>query len=829
MSAESVMTASVRRGQRQPRHRDRAGSDIAPVTLHLLCLAVTLLAGVIFTLTEHDAADHHHSAWCTAEITLQILVTLVAAIVIRRRASHTTTNNALPVLLIMTVILSLLCEPVQRLMFDEGKPFEILVMHSQSNLMLALAACGHRIAYQRLAMLIAVFLTIFCCSLSSASSLLPLAALVTLLCLAWLVFAWWTGLRNRQLIAHGNGRWRAGWLMLGIPCLLALAVGTGPNKATSALRGFMPGSGGTEFSDPHARGGVHDGEHLVAGKQNVRSFAPIEGAPFLDSDKPSLYDVFNDTFDPPPRKIKKQQRAIALPPDLLMHIHQQMADAKSAGRQFSLTRGEPQAKVERPEDLNTHALLQVAGRTPLHLRMEVYDVFDGFTWYPVAEDPRDIGRNRPMRSDDIQHWLQLNVPGRSLDIHGPAESRGVRILNLGGNTLPLPAHTSELSIERVNRPDMYRIRSASRISLAREDIPEMTTVNVMSHAVDRDSLRESDSLSLVSWSSGPSAALPTGFDDVTRLAESIVASEPRGWSQVEAISAYVRTHFELDRDYRVPEDAGSPVHHFLFESRRGPEYLFAAATASLLRSAGYATRLVSGFYVQPKKYDKQKHHTQVHARDAHFWCEVFVGTNVWITIDPSPGYVMADAPPGLWKQLASLSRQLSNWAQTNWILLLVGLTTAVVVTRHRAALLDASLSLSWRSFRSSNERRAVLALARIIRRRLQVSGVAVSDGVTLRRAADSVSDPDIADGLRELARLVDWAAYSTVRQAPVADVATLNEELTGLQSNLSLCQFRAAAADRKRRQPQARSDSPFEGGIRRSLPPRHRTTLATTS
>ena len=276
----------------------------ASLRLQLICIAATLIAASIFTLTEHE--DHRHTWWCAFEIAMQALLVVVGTAFFRARIRVLHDSSIILPALVMVVTLSLLCEPVQRLFLGHGHPFEVLVMHSQSNLMLALAVCGFRLTFQRLAMLSAVFLTIFSCTISNARGLLPLTILFAMACVTWLVASWWETV-DRRLATTDRNRRPFLWLATGlaIPLLLMLAAaGFGTNTVTAALKGFLPSSGGTGKFDPFSRGGVNDGDALVAGNDNIKSFAPLEDAPFLDSDKPSLYDMLNDMFDEPPKKIE---------------------------------------------------------------------------------------------------------------------------------------------------------------------------------------------------------------------------------------------------------------------------------------------------------------------------------------------------------------------------------------------------------------------------------------------------------------------------------------------------------------------------------------------
>ena len=135
-----------------PRPAGQQAQTVTSLRLHVVCVVLSLLAAFIFTLTEHD--NHEHTFWCIFEITIQTLLVVTATIYFRMRLSLLKEASVLMPILVMVASLSLICEPIQRLFFGTGHAFEMLVMHSQCNLMLALAVCGFRMAFQRLAVLI---------------------------------------------------------------------------------------------------------------------------------------------------------------------------------------------------------------------------------------------------------------------------------------------------------------------------------------------------------------------------------------------------------------------------------------------------------------------------------------------------------------------------------------------------------------------------------------------------------------------------------------------------------------------------------------------------
>lgn len=772
-----------------------SGPLITSLRLHIICLVLSLLAAFIFTLTEHD--DHEQTLWCVFEITMQTLLAVLATVYFRMRVSLLNETGVITPVLVMVASLSFICEPFQRLFLDSGHPFEMLVMHSQCNLMLALAVCGFRMAFQRLAVMIAVFTTIFCCTISDASGLMPLTLLFVATAITWLVAAWWETV-DRRIVSPEQGRIPKTWLATAaaLPLLAILAAsGFGSNKVTTALEGFMPGSGGTGDYDPYSRGGVNDGDALIAGNENIKSFGPLDDAPFVESELPSLYDVFNDQFDAPPMKIKNQQRAIALPPEMMKHIHQKMAEARQAGREFSLLRSEKRGNKDRIHDLKTKALFYIAGRTPLHLRMEVYELYDGMEWAPYDADPV-LGLN--MTKTEDRHWLNIPQDGKGFEVYSGTATHSIKNANLDGNIVPTPAHPVGVSIDKVDRADMYLVNSTKVVRMNRDAIPAMTPISFVSRCVDRSLIDDSDRVTIVRRTTvrtlnDLTVSLPPGekMEAIRRLAVQWTSDIPRGWQQIVAIESRLREEYVLDREVAATSEE-SPVHEFLFETRTGGEYMFASAAAVMLRSIGYPSRLVSGFYARPDRYDTNKRHTPVMAADAHFWCEVSLGAGMWVTLEPSPGYDILQPPPGLLARLWNVIVAVGQLALDNILLLTLLASAAVVVFFNRRRLQDLLLTVRWRlTLRKSPAHRAI-GLARLIDHRLRLAGIRRTRGTTLRRWARQPVLSPVSEELARVADLADTVMYQTRRTGKI-DTSEL--DLLARQLSYSeLCKLRSRAA-----------------------------------
>jgi transglutaminase-like putative cysteine protease len=118
------------------------------------------------------------------------------------------------------------------------------------------------------------------------------------------------------------------------------------------------------------------------------------------------------------------------------------------------------------------------------------------------------------------------------------------------------------------------------------------------------------------------------------LALEITAGSISVLDKVEAISEYLAENYEYDIDAPPAPPGAHPVHHFLFESKRGYCEHFASAMALLARAAGIPSRLVTGFV--PGAYNPLTGYFEVRGTDAHAWVEIYFPIVGWLTFDPTP-------------------------------------------------------------------------------------------------------------------------------------------------------------------------------------------------
>ena len=75
-----------------------------------------------------------------------------------------------------------------------------------------------------------------------------------------------------------------------------------------------------------------------------------------------------------------------------------------------------------------------------------------------------------------------------------------------------------------------------------------------------------------------------------------------------------------------------PLADFLFTRKQGHCEHFATALAVMLRTQGFAARVVAGFFGGQRIGD----HYVVRAGDAHAWTQLFVPGRGWVTYDATP-------------------------------------------------------------------------------------------------------------------------------------------------------------------------------------------------
>lgn len=641
-----------------------------------------------------------------------------------------------------------------------GHPLEVRLLGGLRNVSLGLAILGVGPRVQPTTCALSMFLALFASAISSDPLVHVLVATFTVTGILWLMSVYWESLRDRLQGETHRRMPRRGLLVL--PIILAgvlLIVPVAGHYATTALPGFVGSSGGHGEYDVRARGGVNDGDALVAATQNAHSFGPVESELFLDSEDPSLYDVFSDMYGDPP-KSRTVEKAISLPPELAREVEQRIAKSEQAGREFSSVRQPPKQTTKPLDDRTSNALLHVSGRVPLHLRLQTYDIYDGVTWHP--EPPMDPPLSVRMQDIGGKPWVEF-LTFRGIAMFTGRESHALKIVRLDTNRIPGPLHLTGIHIDRVDRPDMFLWAEPSILRMDRDKLPGMIVIHQQSLVQDPKKLRKLD---LVSASVRPlQTLLPT--DDATgqvgELAREWTAGVESGWPQVERIVERLRRSCVLDREAVSSKECANTAAEFLLSTRRGNDYHFATAASVLLRSLGMTTRLVSGFYAAPANYDARSRLTPVAPEDVHVWLEVSVGPGTWATVEPTPGYEVLRPPPTFVERVLAVLWGCWNAVTDRPFLSMALMVLAIAAWRGRIALADVLLTAVWRLRPHSTSRRQIHATLGLLERRLAWSGRARTCGTTpVRHLQSCLSDvgPDESGHVRTFLRLVNAALYA---------------------------------------------------------------------
>jgi len=744
-----------------------------------------LVAGLVATgllATEIVLGDQQGSV--AAVLTRFLLIGgLAAGLAWRSRSQSWPQHGLLSLLALVTFASPLLFEPIWRMATNTGHPLELQLLIGFRNLSVLFVIFAQYRRFEYLAVTTSLFTVLFCVSTSQDQSLVWLTGLYMILGIAWLVQHYWSSLRTDLVVERQTHiPWKL-LTVLGVVPLIAIMVMSVPDSVRlSMIEGFMPSSGGTGKHDPYARSGIGDGDAVVAATNKALSFAPIEDAPFIEGNEPSLYDVFQDTYGKP-KPVKKMERAISLPPELFQPNHHRMAKAKKSSRTFTLER-EPagERRHRHLKDTESNAMLHLVGPVPAHLRHTAYDLFDGYEWYPQEARPIHV-KPLSVENETGKPWIVWR--NRELEsVSSRTTQHALRVLNVDTNRILAPVNLQGVHIDRCDRPDLFVWKQEDVLAMTRTSLPGMAVIHLQSQLVDHSSLNQ-DSINL-GFGLVEYRALPEGpgMAEIRNLAEEWTAGAENDWQRVVAIRDQLKNNYELDPEVSVPEDCENPTLWFLEESRRGPDYMFATATVMLCRAAGISSRAVSGLYANPDKYDISAGQTSVHPSDVHWWAEVYAGPDHWAVVESCPGFT-AGQPPRPWlATMYSLMLSGGRLMVTYWpVTLLVCLLGAFTFHRRREVL---SRLLVWRwelrrRFSSDEDARRLMLESAVCydkRRKLGNNPRPQHSPMATLLKTDSQSLQELScEDRQRLAAAIDWACYGP---ADVPMRADETAELTNL-------------------------------------------------
>ena len=694
---------------------------------------LTVIAALMLQVVVHERMSVPYFEWAH----LCVAVVVAALVGSSRKINDAQRPSALASFGVFSLFaMPFIFGPAQRSLAYWGTPFELQLAMALRNLTFGLAATRSNDRAQKMAAFASCFIALYGILWLMNRWNILLMFVYTIAGMWWLAGAYWS--RISECFLTRNDRfipWKP-VLAIGLVGLLVVSVLlplVNTTVYTAAINGYLPSSGGTRWQDDDAWGGVGDGMQLVSAKENASSFAPIESELFLESEMPSLYDCFDESAEPPPKKRDNRRiRAIPLAPSQMKENHERRGISQKPGREFQTARRR-NLEARKVEELRSAELLQVAGRVPVHLGLYTYDLWDGHDLSSSNSEAADAFFLE--RRVGKKNWVRR--AGRSEDaLLTHRDQHEIRIINLKTDRVPAPPNLIGSHIDKVHTANFFTATQDGMLGLDMEFIPQLSVIHVESlcrRAIDPP-------LPVRAEEKAPDSA-----DTITQLAAAWTAGVPPGWEQVEAICGHLQDEYQIDARADVPTEVEDVAVHFLRESKRGPDYLFAISAALLLRELGFEARVVSGFYANPKNYDRQARITSVFAEDAHFWTEVLT-TSVdpthpaypkaqrhWIPIDPSPGYEVLYAPETVWATILALAvfvwDMILEWPVTSVaIAVFVG-----CVGWRRMAILDLLFTLWWRVRWSGDTRTRVLATLKLLDRRARLYGQPRDKAVSLGR------------------------------------------------------------------------------------------------
>lgn len=549
--------------------------------------------------------------------------------------------------------------------------------------------------------LLSSFSALFCVLLGTSWPVYVSAAFSGIALLWWLMARYWE--RIQKAHAATNVERKLPWRFLiiagcmGLTLALAATIRMGSTRLIS-LAGFMPTSGGQDTFDQYARSGVGDGDALVGGKDDASSFGPVESELFLDSEKPSLYDMYNDMYGEPFKINMRHERKIGLGSDTQMSSNSKATTSQKSSREFSLQRRRGGSQRKYAKGAKVPALLYLVGKTPNHLKMETFDLYEENEWkQSVRLSPKNLPEFRLSRELG-KPWIHFSTVEQPDYLRGTSRYV-VKIINLKSQRIPAPPGLSAVHIDKVDRENFFGWTADHVVEMSdRDHIPQLTVIHEQASRYGLHSLRMSDfsvSVNRMSRASDPNAefwsSYPNDHPLLNRLATESTRDIPRGWLQVEAVVKHLRENFQVDSESRY-EDSEDPLANFLRE-RKGPDYLFATSAALALRSLGYQTRFVSGFYVPESNFDAVSRQTTVLPENVHVWLEVRVDGAGWIPVEPTPGFELNIEELSISEAFAFWIVQASRWMQMHWPLVVAIVAGILLAFETRLVWINLLLTL----------------------------------------------------------------------------------------------------------------------------------------
>ena len=493
--------------------RSVAAPTFVTARLHWLTIGLCLLAATAFAVAERERANERQGFAMGAVI--QAGVVVLAACGFRRSARRQRDASIVTPILVSVVGLTYLWQPLERWLLDTGKPLEVVVMTGMQNLMLGLAAGACWRKYEQLAGLLSLFLVLFAATFVSSTPVYALIAIYS---------------RRRPC-----GGWQP---RIGTICasLLASEAVDAPRPVAGAIRPWRAcccwGSRGWKaiaFSrrPPACSGHPAEPESTIR-LPNRESGTEMRWSPgwkiFRVSrrSKMLLFAPATNractTCSTTPTRSRSRSNSRIVPwrsrpnsPRFAKLAWRSRSEPAANSRRFA---GAAKHNGPRAGDLQSDALFYVAGRTPLHLRLEIYDLFDGIQWLREPVEETSI----PLSVDRVKGrpWIMPHQFPRVLDAISTAESHALKIVNLDTPYIPAPLNLRGVHVDLVETESMFQWSAAGLVRMDRQRLPALVPIHLAWRVLDARAIDRQ--LSWVSPTEARYSELPVG-DRMPAIAE----------------------------------------------------------------------------------------------------------------------------------------------------------------------------------------------------------------------------------------------------------------------------------------------------------------------
>ena len=711
--------------------------------------------------------DHHR--WLPAmliEATVTTLIPILFFLLLRRWQQMKAENFGQQK--VMFVIQGLICVSVLLMMAWQyisraiglGDANEILALLVLQVVSFHLAVFASVRGFERASFVLCGALVFFVCCATTRAEVLVVSGFFAVSALWWMAGLYWSRLDSKaidgkpKMFAVHASATLISVVVIGICIGLSLLIPLAKGQFSSA--GFSPFSGGKDGQqDEFASSGIGDGNMLTAG-ENATTTGAVDSDNFIEDDKPSIYDVMSEQYDGPIFR-KRRNRAVSLNKKA-KHIHD-VKESEQSGRTFRTMRKTGGESDIDFEDRLTKALFFVEGSVPARFISDTFQHFDGWDWTKTSIDGFS-----PMKSRISLRKSSDGKPIFSLAQFKPdylpvTRAHKIKMMRLETPVLPAPCFLDRWHIAFVDKEDLFDWSDSHLIEFSGAVIPPKTVIDVQSfvpnyhlmrskpsfhqrhtvgqfeHFIDQwigaAGIGGDPSVSAVQPQARPKIKEPdspylqlpeTGnrqrLDD---LAKEFTAGLPAGWKQVEAIMHRMREDYKLNHQWKTDESTEDTVGHFL-DQGGGPSWMFATTCAMVLRSAGYRTRLTSGFLVRNEDYSRLARQSTVTSENLHMWPEVCMDGKFWIPLEPTPGYPIPYCNETFTQWLTAKAAAIVGWFWARPILSLLMLVTCCVVYRSRIQILTSLMLLWWHLVRWVWPRNLLNATRQVIDLRFRLAG-----------------------------------------------------------------------------------------------------------